>query len=207
AGPVPATSPGSGQSGVPSAPRSIVAGILGEPSGLNPNILAGVIQSPGAGDSISLINGKLGVMDDNGNLRAQLAEQVPTVENGLWKLLGDGRMETTWKLRPDARWHDGSVITADDVVFTSGVARNKELPQFRDPAYDLVESVEALDAHTVLVRWLSPYIDGDRLYASARSALLPQHLLGEAYGSNQSGFTAYRSGRRRVSSSAPGLTR
>ena len=32
-------------------------------------------------------------------LEAQLAETVPTIDNGLWKVAPDGRMEMTWKIR------------------------------------------------------------------------------------------------------------
>ena len=34
-------------------------------------------------------------------------EAVPTLENGLWKVLPDGRMETSWRLKPGLVWQDG----------------------------------------------------------------------------------------------------
>src|SRR5439155_10951029 len=35
------------------------------------------------------------------NTRAsQLAEVVPSIENGLWQVFPDGRMATTWKIKP-----------------------------------------------------------------------------------------------------------
>ncbi|MEA2642724.1 MAG: hypothetical protein QOF51_4118, partial [Chloroflexota bacterium] len=42
------------------------------------------------------VNADLSVMDDHGTLRPELAEAVPSAENGLWKVFPDGRMETTW---------------------------------------------------------------------------------------------------------------
>src|SRR3954466_2988451 len=61
---------------------------------------------PGATALDRLVSAGLSAVDDSGTLRPVLAESVPTVENGLWQVFPDGRMETTWKLRPGARWHD-----------------------------------------------------------------------------------------------------
>src|SRR5438094_6376863 len=55
-----------------------------------------------------------------------LAEAVPSLENGLWKLLPDGRMETTWVIHDGARWHDGVPLTAEDLVFSLQVGRDRE---------------------------------------------------------------------------------
>ena len=44
----------------------------------------------------------------DGTRAPQLAEAVPTLDNGLWKLFPDGRMETTWKIKSNARWQDGA---------------------------------------------------------------------------------------------------
>lgn len=30
----------------------------------------------------------------------------------------DGTMDTTWKLRPNEKWHDGTPFTAEDLVFS-----------------------------------------------------------------------------------------
>ena len=57
-----------------------------------------------------------------------LAEAIPSFENGLWKVFPDGQMETTWKIREGARWHDGTPFTSGDVLFTSKLEQDKELP-------------------------------------------------------------------------------
>ena len=46
-----------------------------------------------------------------------LAEVVPTIENGLWRLLPDGQMELTWKIKPSVRSDLLSLIHA---VYESG---------------------------------------------------------------------------------------
>ena len=53
-----------------------------------------------------LVDAGLSVLDDGGVLRAQIAEAVPSADNGLWKVLPDGTMETTWKIKPGVQWHD-----------------------------------------------------------------------------------------------------
>src|SRR2546428_235254 len=57
--------------------------------------------------ALPLVHSGLTVGGDQRVRHPMLAEAVPTLENGLWKLLPDGRMETTWRLREGTRWHDG----------------------------------------------------------------------------------------------------
>src|SRR5436305_10701432 len=71
---------------------------------------------PGLTDIRHMVNPGLVVAEDHGGLVAILAEAVPSLDNGLWKISDDGRMETTWRLRPNARWHDGTPFTAADLV-------------------------------------------------------------------------------------------
>src|SRR5207247_8563660 len=80
---------------------------------------------------------------------ARLAEAAPTVENGRWKLLPDGTMETVWTIRGGVVWQDGTPMTADDLVFTALVSRDKDLPIFGHVAYESLGSVEAVDSRTV----------------------------------------------------------
>jgi len=51
-------------------------------------------------------------------------------------------------IRPEARFHDGTPVTADDVVFSFRLLRDKGSPFYR-AYYASVESVTALDEHTV----------------------------------------------------------
>lgn len=63
--------------------------------------------------------------------------------------VADDKMSVTFKLRPEANFADGQPITADDVVFSFQILKEKGHPgAFRVPLRD-VESATALDAHTV----------------------------------------------------------
>ena len=63
----------------------------------------------------------LTVKDHQGLLHPTLGDALPSVENGLWKVFADGRMETTYPIRAGAQWHDGTPLTGDDLAFTIGV--------------------------------------------------------------------------------------
>ncbi len=146
---------------------------------------------PGARELEQLIHAGLTVEDESGNLRPQLADAAPTVENGLWKLFPDGRMETTWRIKPNAMWHDGTPLTSEDIVFTARVAQDKDLALFGQLAYDSVESVEAVDAHTVTVKWHRPFIEADTMFSGVgnfQPLPLPKHLLEQHFTENKTGF-------------------
>ncbi len=146
---------------------------------------------PGAREVEQLLHSGLSVEDQAGNLKPQLAEDVPTVENGLWKVLPDGRMETTWKIRGNARWHDGTAFTSDDLLFTARVAQDKDLAVFGQLAYDSVESIEAPDPKTITVKWSRPFIEADTMFSgfgSFQPVPLPKHLLEQQFVDNKGGF-------------------
>jgi microcin C transport system substrate-binding protein len=58
------------------------------------------------------------------------------------------RNSVTFRLRPEAKYSDGSAITADDVVFTFDALKTKGQPGYRIMMRDVTKA-EALDAHTV----------------------------------------------------------
>lgn len=186
------TSPQTPASGSPAnettaAPKRIVAAIKGEPPVLITN--AGGTGVPGTDQVRDLMNSGLSTIDPQSTLHPVLAEAVPSTENGLWKLLPDGRMETTWHIRLGALWHDGTPFTSDDLLFTTVLSRDRDVAVFANIAYDSVEAVEAPDARTILIRWRRPYIQADTLFTGRASAPMPRHLLGRIYEENKASFT------------------
>ncbi len=124
----------------------------------------------------------------DGTRAPQLAEAVPTIENGLWKLFPDGRMETTWKINSAAKWHDGTPITTDDLIFTAGVEQDKDL-EISFAAYELVESITPVDARTITVTWKRPYIEADWTFSYRAAGLpLPKHVLAKPYAEDKANF-------------------
>ncbi len=191
---VPQQPPGSQTAAVepprPAAPKRIVVAVQGDPFTLNYQMSSnGGYTPPGSEALEELVHTGMAALDARGTLVPRLAETVPSTENGLWTIQPDGRMDTTWRLRSDAAWHDGTPVTADDLVFTANVVRDREIGVFRDRAWDNIESVVAPDARTVTVRWKSPYINADSMFTPQFAIPLPKHLLESAYRDNKSGFT------------------
>src|SRR5437867_3094349 len=150
----------SGQEARQGGPKRFTAAIRGDPhtvyQKLNPRS-----NIPGIDDLERLVNAGLSVLDLDGNLQPRLAEAVPSIENGLWRVFPDGRMETTWHIREGARWQDGEPLTADDLVFTAQAWRDPELPVLGHIAFSSIDTVEAVAARTVTGKRKKPYIDAD----------------------------------------------
>src|SRR4051794_13655116 len=134
----------------PAAPKHITAAIRGDPHTLSEaaNVAAGGSSSAGVRELEQLVNAGLLLADNTGELRPLLAEQAPALESGLWKVNPDGTMETTWKLKPNLKWHDGQPLTTDDFVFTATIARDKAITMAQDVSWSFVDTVEALDPQT-----------------------------------------------------------
>jgi len=60
-------------------------------------------------------------------------------------------------LRRGVRFHDGSLLTADDVVFTFGSFLKASFVSVRKGAYRPLAAVEAIDPHTVRFRLKEPF--------------------------------------------------
>jgi len=146
------------------------------------------ITIPGIGDLEMLVNASLTELNGESRMQPQLAEAVPSLDNGLWQLLPDGRMQTTWKIKQGAQWHDGTPFTSADVVFASTVDQDKEVPVLKPVGYGWVEKVEAPDARTVLVTWNRPYVDADTMFSNAFTSPMPRHLLEETFSSDKQRF-------------------
>src|SRR4051794_4915851 len=121
-------------------------------------------------------------------MRPILAEAMPSVENGLWQVLPDGRMETTWKIREGAKWHDGMPFTAADLVFTWQVVSDPELPKFKEAPYRSISEVRAVDDRTVTVSWTRTYILADQMFSGNYGMPQPAHLLESAYRNDKASY-------------------
>jgi peptide/nickel transport system substrate-binding protein len=183
---------GSGPERARTTPKRLVTAIMAEPPALHRSLIPPgyIIQTGDVVDTI--LNMGLTTVDHQGGRRPVLAETVPTVENGLWKVLPDGTMEITWKIQPNAVWHDGTPFTADDLAFTATIFQDRDLPEFRaSSVFDVIERVEAVDAKTLRTVWKRPFIRADNLFATGAdtvAAPLPKHMLERTYLENKDAF-------------------
>jgi peptide/nickel transport system substrate-binding protein len=97
-------------------------------------------------------------------------------------------METTWTIKPGARWHDGAPFTTEDLLFTAQVGRDREIPILNGPAWEAVEAVTAPDARTISVKWREPFIDADRVFSTGATIPLPKHRLAAQYLESKADF-------------------
>ena len=148
---------------------------------------------PGATALDRLVSAGLTTTDDKGVIHPQLADAVPSVDNGQWRVFPDGRMETTWKLRPNARWHDGMAVTPDDLSFAITVGNDRELALFNHSALASLDRVEARDGATVTAYWKAPFIDADVMFGKTFNddvvIPLPKHILERVYLEDKISFT------------------
>jgi len=103
------------------------------------------------------------VLDNNGDPVPRLATGVPSRETGSWRIDPDGTMETTWRLRSDARWHNGEPFRPADYVFGWKVARDPGVPFNKRSTAALIDRIETPDDSTLVFHWRGLYAFADRL--------------------------------------------
>jgi len=90
-----------------------------------------------------------------------------------WEISAD-KKTYTFKLRPNIKWQDGTILTADDVIFTINTIQN---PDTRSPLATnwLGVKAEALDSSTVRLALPSSYAP---FLFNATVGIIPKHILG-----------------------------
>src|SRR5947207_6614139 len=95
--------------------RALVMAVRYEPA----NLASKPLRESGSGVSSTtrLFNAELDLEDGHGTVRPYLAEALPQLNSDTWRVLPDGRMETTYRLKPNLTWHDGAPLLAEDFAF------------------------------------------------------------------------------------------
>jgi peptide/nickel transport system substrate-binding protein len=131
--------------------RAVTVALAHEPDRLyNPATLAGQLVA-------NLVFDRLVGLDDQMNPYPALAATIPSLDNSLVHLSGDGadrRLVVTMPLRDDVTWGDGEPFTADDVVYTWQLMMNPQ-SGFDTTVEDKLKSVDKVDEHTVRFSYLS----------------------------------------------------
>ena len=129
--------------------RTLVIAIRVEPA----SIASLPLQSGGVSLTTTrrIFNATLALYDERGEPLGYLAETLPKLDTATWRLLEDGRMETTYRLKAGLRWHDGAPLTARDAVFGWQVYSTPALGLGASLPLNLIEEVTSTDAQTVLI--------------------------------------------------------
>src|SRR5438094_571599 len=128
-----------------------------------------------------LFNAGLSLRDGQGTFRPYLAESLPELNTDSWKVFPDGRMETTYRLKPNLVWHDGTALSAQDFVFALQVYSHPDVTALFDPnPQNVIDEVLASDDRTVVIRWRQLYFEAGALDNGKMGFLpLPRHILAQ----------------------------
>lgn len=150
------TAPESAQPQRQAGPKRITAAIWGDPQTLNPTINStGAGSAGGVSEVALLLHAGLADVDFTTAVAPRLGERIPTLENGLWTVSPDGRMETTFSIRSAARWHDGTPVSADDLAFTVKVGQDREVALLRDRFLVTIPRTERMEVLRQMIRHVS----------------------------------------------------
>lgn len=130
-------------------------------------------------------NATVALLDNKGSWHPYLVEALPELNAASWQVAPDGQMVTTFRLKPDLVWHDGTALAAEDFVFAWRVYATPDLGQASSPPLSLIEEVAAPDTRTVVVRWRRPFVQANTLGATGGGgeelAPLPRQILEGAF--------------------------
>lgn len=137
--------------------------------------------SPGSGNNqvAKIAHNYLAVREGNiGAWQPQLAAELPSLDRGTWRVNSDGTMDTTWKLRPNVTWHDGTPFGAADLELGSALFRDSDFPLPTPERIRQIRSTSAPDPLTFVIHWSSTV-------ATATDPTdidpMPRHLLEDLY--------------------------
>lgn len=95
-----------------------------------------------------------------------------------WKHVSPTELDVT--IRDDVKFHDGSQVTVDDVVFTFQRIIDELNPQYKSikrQFFDNFKKVEAIDAHTVRFTTFKPEPLFETLLNTQQSFIVPKHYI------------------------------
>lgn len=177
------------QAGAPS--RTLAVAIRVEP----PTVATRPLQTAGIGLYLPsrMFNATIGLLDKDGRSLPYVVEALPQLNSESWRLFPDGRMETTYRLKPNVTWHDGTPLSPEDFVFVWRVYSRRDLGHAGAAPFRFIEEVAARDPRTLVIRWRQPY--PDVAFTGGLNLdfpLLPRHILADSFLPDQlDQFTAH----------------
>jgi peptide/nickel transport system substrate-binding protein len=142
----------------------------------------------GTGAREGIPNEYLTMVDPRGEVIPRLAQETISVEKGTWRVNPDGSMDTTWKLRPNIKWQDGTPFTIEDLMFTYTVYKDPAMPSYYGAALNMMTAAEVVDPQTMVIHWSKPYFQ-----ANLAPGLdpMPRHILEPVYLADKTSFDTH----------------
>jgi len=129
---------------------------------MNPYITKG---SAAGSSSIFIESLMVGTADEPDSVYGLIAESIEYPSDRAWAI---------FNLRPEARFSDGTAVTAADVVFTHYVFLEKGIPSYRAIVEEEIASVEAISDHQVKFTFTRPSEDNTNLLLAAGTPVLSE---------------------------------
>ncbi len=170
---------------VRATPKTLTIALEGEPENLVTRMGGG--SGSIAGNIRLAVHQYLATYDDRGGLHPMLARELPSPANGTWTVRPDGTMQTIYHLRPGVTWHDGTVLTARDVVLGWQVGRDPDLPISSPLVARQIREIQTPDDLTLVMEWSTTNPFANAL-ANDELGPLPVHLLGSVYPADKERF-------------------
>lgn len=165
----------------PTRPKTLTVGILRGLPDFSP--FTAMSSSTSARAVEPMVSVGLTYTDDRNVPHPLKASELPSVEKGTWKIFDDGRMETTWRLRPNVFWHDGTPQTVSDYLFAYQVSQDPDLPRAVPAVAQAQSGMSAADPSTLVIGWSQPWVEA----GTAGPDALPKHILGDPYQQDKQG--------------------
>lgn len=168
----------------PAAPKTLIWGTDFFPASAQEKVGAGPI---GSKQRQWIFMSFLTGLDKTDTPQPILAERVPSRDDNTWIVNPDGSMDTIWKIRLTARWHDGMPITPRDFAFALQVYLDPEIPARDNAVEPNISRIDALEERTMSIKWKAPYFQANSLSGPALPPL-PAHLLEDLYRADKQEF-------------------
>ncbi|WP_159803272.1 ABC transporter substrate-binding protein [Arthrobacter zhaoguopingii] len=148
-------------------PSTVSVTFCGEPPTLNPLVHAG--KHLATATVMAPILHSLVKVGPDGRYRGQLAFDVPHPTEGGHCL--------HYRIRENARWHDGVPISVDDVRFTWEIMLDPGSGVPERDGYNLVRDIRHVSDREFVLELDRPYSAASDLFTSTTGAIMPAHLL------------------------------
>ncbi len=146
---------------VPARGGTFTEGLIGAPRFINPLLAVSDTDR----DITALVFSGLMKAEPDGSFVSDLAESFS---------LSEDKRTYTFTIKDGAQFHDGSLVTADDVAFTVRAAQNPDIKSPRRANWEGVE-INVLDEHNISFTLKSPYAP---FIANTTLGILPRHIWG-----------------------------
>jgi peptide/nickel transport system substrate-binding protein len=109
-----------------------------------------------------------------------MAEELPSLDRGTWRVNADGTMVTTWRVKPNIKWHDGAPFKTSDFAFGQKVFTDPRMEIESRGYMELMDRLETPDDRTLIIYWKSRFSYAPALFFTTLMPL-PEHILGDLY--------------------------